>query len=103
LRVISKKRLREFREQHPDAQTKLEGWYNAARKAYWRNLADVRATFRHADPVGTCTVFNIKGNDYRLITRISDTRQRVYERSVLTHAEYDKGTWKYDCQSEEKI
>jgi mRNA interferase HigB len=99
LRIISKKRLREFWEKHPDAKAKLEDWYNTTRKAHWRNIADVRATLRHADPVGTCTVFNIKENDYRLITRISYTRQRVCVRDVLTHAEYDKGKWKDDCKS----
>jgi len=99
VRIISKKRLREFWEKHPDARARLEDWYTITRKANWRHLADVRATFRHADPVGTCTVFNIKGNEYRLITRISYTRQRVYVRYVLTHAEYDKGKWKDDCKS----
>jgi len=99
VRIISKRRLREFWEKHPDARARLEDWYAITRKTNWRHLADVRATFRHADPVGTCTVFNIKGNQYRLITRISYTRQRVYVRSVLTHAEYDKGKWKDDCKS----
>src|SRR6185295_7338121 len=94
LRVISRRRLREFWEVSPEAKAPLEHWYNTTRRASWRNLVDVRETFRHADPVGTCTVFNIKGNDYRLITRISYTRQRVYVRFVLTHAEYDKDKWK---------
>jgi mRNA interferase HigB len=87
VRVISKKRLREFWEKHPDSPAPLEEWYKLTRKAAWRNLAEVRATFRHADPVGTCTVFNIKGNDYRLITKIDYGYQKVFIKFVLTRPE----------------
>lgn len=97
MRIISKRKLREFWEVHPDAKDPLLDWYNITRKATWRNLADVRASFRHADPVGDCTVFNIKGNDYRLITVIRYKSQRVYTLYVLTHKEYDKEKWKDDC------
>ena len=61
------------------------------------SLAEVRATFRHADQVGTCMVFNIKGNDYRLITKIDYAYQKVFIKYVLTHPEYDKGKWKDVC------
>jgi mRNA interferase HigB len=70
VRVISKRRLREFWEKHPDSKVPLEEWYKLTRKTDWRNLAEVRATFRYADSVGTCTVFNIKGNDYRFVAKI---------------------------------
>ena len=70
MRVISKRKLREFWGKRPDAKEPLLDWYNVARKASWQNLAEGRESFRHADPVGGCTVFNIKGNDYRLITMI---------------------------------
>ncbi len=50
--------------------------------------------YRHADVVGNKTVFNIKGNAYRLITAIHYDRGRIYIRELLTHAEYDKGDWK---------
>ena len=97
MRVISKRKLREFGEKHPDAKEPLLDWYNVARKASWRNLAEVRESFRHADPVGDCTVFNIKGNDYRLITTIKYRVQRLYVLHVLTHKDYDKEKWKDDC------
>ncbi len=97
MRIISKKRLREFWEKHPDSQAPLEEWYKLTRKATWRNLAEVRATFRHADLVGTCTVFNIKGNDYRLVAKIDYGYQKVFIKYVLTHSEYDKGKWKDVC------
>jgi mRNA interferase HigB len=97
VRIISKRKLREFWEKHPDAKEPLLDWYNVTRKATWQNLAEVRESFRHADPVGDCTVFNIKGNDYRLITAIRYKGQRVYTLHVLTHGEYNKEKWKDDC------
>ena len=50
--------------------------------------------YRHADPVGDKTVFNIRGNRYRLITKIDYSAGTVQVREILTHAEYDKGEWK---------
>ena len=97
MRIISKRKLREFWEEHTDAEDPLLDWYNVTRKSSWQNLAGVRRSFRRADPVGDCTVFNIKGNDYRLITVIRYKVQRVYTLHVLTHKEYDKEKWKDDC------
>ncbi len=51
MHVISRKMLRLFWEQHPDAEAPLQAWYKAARKADWRNFADVRAWLPHADQV----------------------------------------------------
>ena len=97
VRIISKRKLREFWEKHSDAKEPLLDWYNIARKASWQNLVEVRENFRHADSVGDCTIFNIKGNDYRLITVIHYRVQRVYVLHVLTHKDYDKEKWKDDC------
>ena len=62
----------------------------------WKNLADVRLFYPSADRVGNFTVFNIKGNNYRLITSIIYSAQRIYIKYVLTHAQYDKDKWKND-------
>lgn len=97
LRIISKKKLREFWQKHPDAKKPLQEWYDIAEQATWRNFADVRNSFRHADPYCDCVIFDIKGNDYRLIAIILYQAQRVYVRHVMTHKEYDKGVWKDDC------
>jgi mRNA interferase HigB len=81
----------------------LDLWLTAAEAATWRNLQDVRETFASADGVPirladgvrtVATVFNIKRNDYRLITVINYSAGRVVIREVLTHAEYSKGHWK---------
>jgi mRNA interferase HigB len=97
MRVISKKKLREFWEEYPDAEEPLAAWYTVARQADWENFAQVRAVYSSADLVGDCTVFNIGGNKYRLITLIFYESHRVYIREVLTHKEYDRGKWKEDC------
>ena len=99
MRVISLKVLRVFWEQHPDAQRPLRAWYSAALAAEWTSLADVRATFPHADGVKTeagevLTVFNIGGNKYRLVVRIRYDFRLVNVRAVMTHAEYGRGDWK---------
>lgn len=97
MRVISKKKLREFWNEHPDAEEPLLAWYHITRKAHWESLAQVREVFPRADKVGDCTVFNIGGNKYRLIVLIFYESSRVYVRHVLTHKEYDKEKWKDDC------
>jgi len=94
MHVISRKTLREFEGQHPDAGGPLGSWYRIARKAEWKNLAGVRKTYPHADLVGRYTVFNIKGNAYRLIVKIEYEFGLIFIKRVLTHAEYDKGAWK---------
>ncbi len=97
MHIISKRPLREFWENHPDARQPLEDWWKITDHADWKNLAETRADFPHADPVGSCTVFNIGGNKYRLITKINYRSKIVYVRSVLTHSEYDREGWKNDC------
>ena len=89
--------LREFWEENKDAEAPLKSWFKTTDKANWQNLAETRESFPHADSVGTCTVFNIGGNKYRLITYINYRFQKVYTLHVLTHKEYDKDNWKVDC------
>ncbi len=99
MRIISKKRLRKYWEKHAQAKEPLLFWYDVAKKAQWQTIADAKQDFAHADAVGACTVFNIGGNSFRLITKIKYRYQIIYIRVVLTHAEYDKGDWKNDCGS----
>ncbi len=97
MRIISKSRLKIFWRKYPEAEKALMEWYKTTDKADWANFAEVRDSFRHADVYCDCTVFDIKGNDYRLVTIILYRVKHVYVRAVLTHAEYDKGKWKDDC------
>jgi len=94
MHVISRKRLKEAANRRGELEGPLDAWFRIAKKALWRSLADVRMTFSSADVVGKWTVFNVKGNRYRLITEINYEFGRIYVRRVLTHAEYDRGDWK---------
>ena len=47
--------------------------------------------------VGACTVFNIKGNDYRLIVKLEFEKGLIFIKGVYTHAEYNKDRWKKEC------
>jgi mRNA interferase HigB len=97
MRIISRKKLREFWDKHPNAKEPLSAWYIMAKKAVWEDFADVRAVYPSADKVGDCIVFNIGGNKYRLIVLIFFESYRIYIRHMLTHKQYDKGKWKDDC------
>ncbi len=98
MRVISQKTLSNFWAKYPDAEPALRAWFKTALSADWQNLLDVRRVFPHADGIqtdaGLLTVFNIRGNKYRLIVRIRYDWQLINVRCVLTHAEYDKGDWR---------
>ncbi len=94
MHLISRKKLREAVVRHDDLESPLDAWFRITKKALWRSLPDVRKTFSSADAVGKWTIFNIKGNRYRLITEINYAGGRIYIRHVLTHAEYDRGGWK---------
>ncbi len=98
MKILSKKPFREFWKKHPDSESSLKSWYKTAKKANWENLVDTREDFPHADLAGDCTIFNISGNKYRLITKISYRTKKVFIRFILTHAEYDKGIYKNDCE-----
>lgn len=96
LRIITKRRLEEYAKAHPNAEASLNVWQVRIRSISPDNLAELRETFASADLVSRLTVFNIGGNNYRLIVRIEYERQEVYIRDFLTHAEYDKDNWKND-------
>ncbi len=94
MRIIAKRVLMEMAAGHGDCVEQVSRWYRIVSKTEWHNLAEVRATFPDADAVGDRTVFNIKGNHYRLIVGINYETGVIFVKRLLTHAEYDKGTWK---------
>jgi mRNA interferase HigB len=96
MHLISIRNLRVDTARHPDVKKQINDWYTTVSKANWNNLEDVRQIYRDAEAVGNFTVFNIKGNDYRLIVGIDYENQTVYYKYFLTHAEYDKDRWKND-------
>lgn len=98
MHIITKKTLIEFCLKYPQAKEPLLSWYKLTKKADWKNLVEVRKDFPHADLAGVCTIFNIGGNKFRLITKIYYPNKKVLIRFVMTHAEYNKKTYKNDCE-----
>lgn len=96
MHVISEKKFREFWRKHPRAERPLRKWLTQANQARWQTFADVRQDFPSADQVGKLTVFDISGNNFRLIVHLHFNRGKAYIRAVLTHPEYDQDQWKKD-------
>ena len=99
MRIISKSHLVKSWQRHPDARTWLKDWHEVVQAVEWQNLADVRRTYPHADSVIAAkgkpvTVFNVRGNKYRMATAIHYNTKLVFILWIGTHAEYDKGRWK---------
>jgi len=83
--------LREFWKQFPDAEEPLLAWYREVEKEDWDGPANVKEKYRSASIIkGSRVVFNIKGNDYRLVVKINYPYRMVYIRFVGTHAQYDE-------------
>ncbi|MEH2026564.1 type II toxin-antitoxin system HigB family toxin [Nostoc sp.] len=89
MHIITRLRLTEFWEKHPNAQTSLRLWYKITSLAQWQNFVELRQAFPSADQIGNFTVFNIGGNNYRLITLVDYKYEKVFIRYVLIHGEYD--------------
>ena len=91
MRIVTYKRIQEFSEKHADAENSLNFWYHTVTAKEWDNLNELRQDFNSVDYVGNYRfVFNIKGNDYRLVAIISFYAKKVYIRFIGTHPEYDK-------------
>ena len=92
--VITHSTLVAFAKQHPNSQSALDTWYRRVKQGTFHNLAELRTVFPSADLVGKYIVFNIGGNNERLIAVIHWNTQKIYIRAILTHAEYNKDEWK---------
>lgn len=93
MHIISHRKIKEFYETpgNEDSRIALERWYHIAQDAQWRNFSEIREDFPATDYVGNQHyVFNIKGNNYRLVVVIKFTIGRVFVRFVGTHGDYDK-------------
>jgi mRNA interferase HigB len=93
MRVIKRGALVDFWEVHPDAKASLEAWYAVVRREIWATPVEMKRVYPSADLVGRRTIFNIAGNKYRLVARVNYRTQRIFVLHILTHADYDKGTW----------
>jgi mRNA interferase HigB len=102
MNVINRAAIRQAQTRHPGCRDWLDEWWHVARRSQWTSLQDVRQLYSSADEVGSCLVFDAPGAR-RLIVGIYYSRANasdsgtIYIKHFLTHAEYDKDSWKKDC------
>ncbi len=99
MKILNYLALTEFAGKYPQSASALKAWREVVSTAGWKNLAEVRKIYPHADLYKCCTVFNIGGNKYRLIAEIKYSTQIISIHHILTHAEYDKDKWKKGCEA----
>ncbi len=91
MNVISKRTLVQYYERYMQAKTALEVWHADARKAEWKSPDDIKKMYASASFLSdNRVVFNIKGNDFRLVVHIDYRRKIVRVKFIGTHAQYDK-------------
>lgn len=91
MRIIAHRTLVLFYTKHSSAKSALEEWYTKVSKANWETFADIKKDFNSVDSIGDQRyIFNIKGNDYRLVAVVKFRIKMVYIRYVGTHKDYDK-------------
>lgn len=101
MHVISRPKIRKAIQEFPDAEKWLAAWWARSTKIRWEKLGDVRSDYASVDQVARCLVFNVCGNKYRLIVKVSYANKwlqgTLFVKHFLTHADYDKNAWKKDC------
>lgn len=90
MRIVSKKKIRDYSERNAQAELPLLEWYLKMKIIKAANINELRVMFNSVDSVQDYTVFNIGGNNYRLITAVHYNTQICYIRMIWTHAEYSK-------------
>ena len=89
--MISRKALREFWERHEDAELPLRAWFKEAREATWKYPAEIKAQYASASILGdNRVVFNVKGNEYRLVVAVRYDLGIIFVRFVGKHSQYDQ-------------
>ena len=101
MRIIKVSFLEDAAQKHPKARKWIESWCEIAKTVEWKNIVEVRASYPSADTVQVgsghnVVVFNVCGNDFRLVTAIHYNRNIIFTLRFMTHAEYSKGKWKED-------
>ncbi len=99
MRIIKETFLKQKVMEYPKAEKYLKEWIRNVRRAQWHHLAEVRSTYPRTDMAkvksgNVVFIFDVCGNDYRLIVALHFDRQLAYMLRFLTHAQYSKDTWK---------
>lgn len=99
MHILSWGKIREFIDRHQEGHVSMKTWFDCLASRQYKDFNDLRSVFPSVDRVRLKSgqeryVFNVAGNKYRVICSIHFNRSKVYVRFVLTHAEYDRETWK---------
>ena len=91
MRIIALSTLRAFWGKYPDSELPLRAWYALASRANWKTPTDIKEAYRNASfTANNRLVFNVKGNDYRLVAAVRYDLGLMYVRFIGTHRQYDK-------------
>jgi len=99
VKVIKPATVHLWARKHPTAASSLAGWLALVKAAKFKDFVALRQVYRSADLVQVASgrnviVFNISGNNYRLVAAVHFNTQRVFALRFMTHAEYSKNQWK---------
>lgn len=96
MRIFTEQSIKEYAGRHPESRVALQDWAHKVKQSDWKCFADVKKTFNSVDNAGNQHyVFNIKGNEFRLVAVIKFTIQFLYVRFIGTHSDYEK----IDCKN----
>lgn len=98
--IVNYDKIDRFCSKRKTARKAFERWRAKTAVAEWKTFEDLRKTFSTADRVDRCVVFDVERNEYRLVAKIYYGDGIVNIRKVLTHAQYDRDTWKPDCKED---
>ena len=91
MRIIAKRTLKQFWERNPLAEEPLKAWFDEAQSASWDSPNELKLQYRSASIIAKKrVVFNIHGNDYRLVVDIEYRLKIIFIVWVGTHGDYDK-------------
>jgi len=96
MKIVNAKLLIDFARENPNAAAAINRWVEAVKAATWRHHSDLKQLFPQADYVGNSRyVFNLKGNDYRLVAVVVFFAGTLQVRFIGAHAKYDR----IDCST----
>jgi len=90
MHIISIRKLREFWEEHPTSKVSLRAWYTIIKRQEFESYQEIKAAFPSADRVEKFTIFDVGGNNFRIVAAVHYNRNKLYIREVFTHSDYDK-------------
>jgi mRNA interferase HigB len=98
MRIIGTEHIDVFCRKQAASRRHFDRWLQTAEAAAWKKWVDVKQTYARASKAGLCAVFDVQGGAYRIITQIDYDLETLSVLYVFTHADYDKGKWKDECQ-----